>query len=120
MLNHRNPGIWWLHPSSVFSLAGVVIGVAAYMVPESMYRTYWRTPKFFEWSALALTLCCVAVFAFGSFCGSKLQIDYKRTETSDWAANIPWKLVFSLFRYSFYLCVLGYVIWAALAIQRGM
>jgi oligosaccharide repeat unit polymerase len=120
MVNQRNPGIWWLHPAAVFSVAGVAIGIAAYLVPESMYRSYWRTPKFFELPALELTLFCVAVFVFGSFCGSKLQIDHKRAESSDWAANIPWNVVFALFRWSFYLCVLGYAIWAALAIQRGM
>jgi len=120
MVNQRNPGIWWLHPSAVFSVAGIGIGLAAYMVPENMYRTYWRTPKFFEGTALDLTLFCVAAFVFGSFCGSKLQIDHIRQQTSDWASNIPWKLVFWLFRLSFYLCVFGYLIWAALAIERGM
>jgi len=33
---------------------------------------------------------------------------------------LTWKAIGKLFRASFYLCLLGYALWIALAVQRGM
>jgi oligosaccharide repeat unit polymerase len=112
--------ISWLHPAFVFAAAGVVIGICAYAIPESMYRTYWRTPKFFDAEALQVTLLCVVVFTLGSFCGTRLIRRKRRIEWGDESSGPPSSLTSTLFQASFYLCVLGYVLWIVLAIHRGI
>src|ERR1700692_2741582 len=72
MTRRPDSGTWWLHPGSVFGIAGLLIAIAAYFISESNYRSYWRTPKFFDLSALEITLACVAVFVFGAFLGQTL------------------------------------------------
>ncbi len=114
--------IWWLNPACVFAVAGVGISAAAYAIPESIYRTYWRMPKFFDGSTFEITMFCVAVFVFGSIVGSRLntQVNSVRARSGRWDEAIPWDSMLFLFRLSFWLCTLGYVFWIALAIQRGI
>jgi len=51
MKRQHTASIWWLNPAVVFTAAGVGISIAAYSIPESTYRSYWRMPKFFDASA---------------------------------------------------------------------
>jgi oligosaccharide repeat unit polymerase len=119
MRNHSN--IWWLNPAALFGIAGAVIAVCAYAISEATYRTYWRTPKFFDLSALWISLGCCAVFAFGSALSTWFLSRTARLEQEpDWMETIPWNTMHTLFRLSFYLCVLGYLVWVILAVQRGM
>ncbi len=122
MTRRLDSGIWWLHPAFVFGTAGVVIAIAAYVIPESTYRAYWRMPKFFDLRALEITFACVAVFIFGALLGTAFMSRVKPAgqAATDLSDRIPWRFVGTLFRISFYLCVLGYAIWIGLAIQRGM
>jgi hypothetical protein len=111
-------GIWWLHPAALFGLAGCIIGIAAYVIPEADYRTNWRTPKFFGGPALEVTLACVAVFVFGTLLTSQYLARFAPRTAAP--IEMRWDLVEKLFRVSVWLAVIGYVIWAGLAIQRGM
>lgn len=120
MTRSASSGIWWLHPATLFGAAGTLIGLAAYITPESMYRTYWRTPKFFDLSALEVTLACVAVFVFGAVLSSQYLTRYAPPVATDLRQAVRWNVVIILFRTCVWLTVLGYVIWAALAVQRGM
>ncbi len=120
-MRQRSAGIWWLHPAFVFAAAGIAIGIAAYVIPESTYRIYWRTPKFFDEHALRITLLCVLLFVCGSFCGTRLgssALGARRGQPTD--AELPWNFLYLLFRISFYLCLAGYALWTALAIDRGI
>jgi hypothetical protein len=119
-MTQRAAGIWWLHPAFVFAAAGVVISVAAYRISESTYRTYWRTPKFFDEQALRITFFCVIVFVFGSLAGTRLVSSAFRAVRAQPQDKLPWGLISLLFRISFYLCLLGYALWVALAIGRGI
>lgn len=119
-IKQRAAGIWWLHPAVVFAAAGVAISTAAYIIPESTYRDYWRSPKFFDEPTLRITFFCVMVFAFGSLCGARLVSSAFHTQRAKPQAELPWKLMSLLFRISFYLCLAGYGLWAGLAIQRGI
>jgi hypothetical protein len=110
--------IWWLHPACVFGFAGVGISIAAYALPESTYRIYWRMPKYFDGATFEITLFCVAVFVFGTMVGARLNAG--RAASGRWDEGISWKAMLFLFRLSFWLCTLGYVFWAGLAIQRGI
>src|SRR5882724_13019141 len=120
-MRQRPAGIWWLHPAFVFAASGIAIGIAAYVIPESTYRIYWRTPKFFDEHALRITLLCVLFFVFGSLCGTRLgssALGARRAQPAD--AELPWNFLFLLFRISFYFCLAGYALWTALAIERGI
>ncbi len=110
-----------MHPAALFGAAGVAIGLSAYLVPESTYRMYWRTPKFFGPQGLWATLACCAVFMFGALLSSRFAARFPRAAAqTDRAVDIPWKLMTTLFSVSFYLALLGYVLWVGLAIERGM
>jgi hypothetical protein len=113
-------GLWWLHPAVPFAAAGIGISAAAHLIPESMFRTYWRTPKFFDGRALELTLLCVAVFVFGSLCGAAIIRRRPQAEEVVWGERVPWGLMSALFRLSFWLCLLGYGLWTVIAVQRGI
>lgn len=113
-------GIWWLHPASIFGVAGCLIGIAAYFIPESTYRDNWRTPKFFDAEALGITFACVAVFVFGALLSSQYLSRFAPSSTEVTSPHIRWDLVAVLFRVSVWLAVLGYAIWIGLAIQRGI
>ena len=116
----RPANIWWLHPAFVFSAAGVLIGISAYWFSEDTYRQAWRTPKFFDLPSLAITLACVGVFSFGVILSSRIISRLRPAYEGDVRTSLPADILKRLFSLSFYLCVLGYVIWTALAIQRGM
>ena len=47
-MKQTTAAIWWLNPATIFAAAGLIIGIAAYAIPEALYRTYWRMPKFFD------------------------------------------------------------------------
>ncbi|MBI1789605.1 MAG: oligosaccharide repeat unit polymerase [Acidobacteria bacterium] len=112
--------IWWLHPAFPFAAAGVGISVAAHLIPESTYRTYWRAPKFFDWSTLEVALLCVAVFVFGSWWGTRLTARGRGIAIPGPEERGSWNLMAFLFRLSFWLCLSGYALWTALAIRRGI
>ena len=112
--------IWWLHPASVFGGLGVLIGISAYIFSEQTYREAWRTPKFFDAYALWVTLACVAVFVLGSVVASKLTARVAPIDSGDIEGRLPATLLLRLFTIAFWLSVLGYCIWAGLAISRGM
>ena len=117
----QSPAIWWLHPAALVCSAGVFIGVCAYLIPESTYRRYWRTPKFFDLHGLWVTLACCGVFAVGAVLGARILGRAPRLNPSGSLADkIPWDAMEKLFKISFYLCLLGYALWIGLAIQRGM
>lgn len=120
MRNQEAAAIWWLNPATVFSVAGVVIGVAAYAIPESLYRAFWRMPKFFDLEGLALTLACVAVFAFAVLLGTRLAARPAPGAETPAEEKIPESVLRRLFNLSFTLCVLGYALWLGLAVQRGI
>jgi hypothetical protein len=120
MIRPTRTGIWWLHPAFAFTAAGVGISTAAYSIPESTYRIYWRMPKFFDASAFQITLLCVAAFVFGSALGTRLSPGWNSRSFEAWSAAVPWNLMTFLFQLSFWLCILGYGLWTGLAIQRGI
>jgi hypothetical protein len=120
-MNEQTRAIWWLNPAVIFCAAGVVIGIAAYAIPEPLFRTYWRMPKFFDDTGLALTLACVALFGFGVVVASRL---FTRAAALlpqlPSVSEIPERFLKRLFNISAALCIVGYAIWLGLAVQRGI
>ena len=82
--------LWWLNPAWIGGGMGVTVSLASYLVPDTMYRTYWRMPKFFDGDQLLLCLACVAAFVLGSLAG----IGRKRTADAgpSWEERIPWDI----------------------------
>src|SRR5262249_51714375 len=120
-MKDQTAAIWWLNPAVVFSAAGLLIGIAAYAIPEPLFRTYWRMPKFFDGTALALTMASVAVFAFGAILGPGLFPRGTASLRQPQAAwDIPESFLKWLFNICVVLCIVGYAIWLGLAIQRGI
>jgi oligosaccharide repeat unit polymerase len=121
MTSRPDSSIWWLHPACVVATSGVLIGTAAYAIPESIYRNHWRTPKFFELGALEATLACAAVFVFGAVLSQAFVARMRpRVRVHGQDEAIPWRMIALLFQVSFYLCLLGYALWIGLAVERGM
>jgi hypothetical protein len=116
--------LWWLNPAILFSACAVPIGIAAYLIDESFYRSFWRTPKFFDMNALLATLACLAVFSFGAVVSNRqlARIDPRGTGTNaeTLADRLPRSALLTLFRIAFWLTLLGYGLWIGLAIQRGI
>lgn len=120
MARRPTSGIWWLHPGFAFSAAGIGTALCAYLIPDATYRIYWRTPKFFDVHALEIALLCVAAFVFGCSWGRRLASGRARAGSACWGDGISWSLIYFLFRLSFWLCLLGYALWTALAVHRGV
>ncbi len=113
-------GIWWLHPAAVFTAAGVGVSIAAWYIPETTYRQYWRTPKFFDAYAFQAALACVAVFGLGSLLGARLAARRPGPRPEGLGGGGMHDLLGRLFRLSFRLCLAGYAFWTFLAIRRGI
>lgn len=115
-------GAWWFHPAVALGCPAILIAIAAYATPPETYGFYWKTGKFFGPQALLSVLACIAVFVFGTLVGQ----GHRRTpatgsEPADpWQARIPWDLVRKMFRLSFFLCLIGYTAWAAVAVKNGI
>ncbi len=116
-VNSRAPFVWWLHPGYLLGCSTSLIAIAAYVIAEDRYRSYWRTPKFFDLEALLISLACAAVFAAGSLLGSQLMARLPSGPVPDSGDR---GFIEKLFTLSFWLCVAGYTLWAGLAIQRGL
>jgi hypothetical protein len=115
----RERELWWLNPTYVAGLMGVLLALAAFIIPESMYRTYWRTPKFFDVTALRMTLACVGMFTCGAMAGGFRRLYRGNSAEGDWAERVPWTFMHRVFNACFYLSLFGYVAWTGAAISRG-
>jgi oligosaccharide repeat unit polymerase len=117
---NRERELWWLNPAKISAVMGVIVALGAYLVPESTYRTFWYTPKFFDTQQLWITLACIAAFSSGAWASSSSRLHPRPIESnSDWMENIPWKFVTRVFNGCFYLSLLAYIAWAGAAISRG-
>ncbi|HLJ49458.1 MAG TPA: hypothetical protein VKU01_25770 [Bryobacteraceae bacterium] len=114
---HRDRELWWLNPVWVSATMGIVLITAAYVVPDWMYRMYWRTPKLFDGAALRVTFACLAAFVVGAAAGCVRR--GPAVHNDDWKERIPWNFAIRFFNVSFYLTILGYITWAAAAVSRG-
>jgi len=108
--------LWWLNPAWVAGLMGLIVSIAAYAIPEPMYRTFWRTPKYFDANFLVLSLGLTAVFVLGA---TVAMGPGKGPARSDWKEILPWNLILRWFWICFYGTLAGYLIWAGAAVVRG-
>jgi hypothetical protein len=116
--------LWWLNPAILFCATGLPIGIAAYLLDESFYRGFWRTPKFFDMNTLLITVACIVAFGFGAAASitqmARIAPRGTRTNTESLEDGFPRSALLTLFRIAFWLTLLGYGLWIGLAIQRGI
>src|ERR1041385_9153854 len=115
----RERELWWLNPAYVVGIMGALLAAAAFIVPESMYRAYWFTPKYFDGEQLRITLACIGLFVIGAAAGSFRRFHGWQPPDENWAERIPWRLTHRLFNTCFYLALIGYAAWAGAALSRG-
>jgi oligosaccharide repeat unit polymerase len=108
--------VWWLNPAWIAGLMGLVVSVAAYAIPDSLYQALWKTPRYFDGKFLILALGLTALFVLGASAGMGSG---KRAARVDWKEELPWPLIVRCFRGCFYGAVTGYLIWAGAAVSRG-
>ncbi len=116
---NREHELWWLNPAWVVGAMGTILTLAAFLVPEWMYREYWRTPKFFDATHMWMTLACVATFSFGAAAGALKRLHGNRAPDADWRERLPWNAIQKLFNACFWLTLAGYLVWAGAAVSRG-
>lgn len=112
--------LWWLNPAWVGGAMGVLVSLAAFAVPDWMYRFYWRTPKFFYETQLWLALACTACFVAGAVLGQwrRRTCGAEQNLPALWS-TLPWRAVYRVFYLCFWLSIAGYIAWAAVAASRG-
>ena len=116
-MNHStNRQVWWLNPAYVAGLMGVLVPVAAYVTPEAMFLSQWRTPKYFDGYFLVLSLALTALFAFGAAASMTLA---KGSAPVDWKRELPWTWIARAFWLCVVLSIAGYLAWAGVAMVRG-
>jgi hypothetical protein len=110
--------LWWLQPAYIAGILGTLVSLGAIWVPDRIYLSYWRTPKYFGMAELGVILCCIAAFCLGSLIGG-----YKRFHEGgpapDWKRDLPIGLIEKAFNLMFILTFAGYAVWGAAAISRG-
>ncbi|MGA2183676.1 MAG: hypothetical protein ABSH47_11660 [Bryobacteraceae bacterium] len=116
---NREHELWWLNPAWVVGVMGTILAVAALLVPDWMYRAYWKTPKFYDATHMWMTLACVAAFSFGAAAGALKRLHGNRGADSRWMDRLPWNSIQTLFNACFWLTLVGYVAWAGAAVSRG-
>src|SRR5258708_1743665 len=115
----RERELWWLNPAYVAGIMGALLALAAFLIPESMYRTYWFTPKYFDATALRMVLACVGMFTCGALAGGFRRLYGGQPPGNEWGGHVPWSFFHRVFYACFYPSLFGYLSWDAAAISRG-
>jgi oligosaccharide repeat unit polymerase len=113
-------GVWWLNPAVAFGVPTIIVGVIAYSLGPGDYLHFWRTAKNFDFSCLQLLLAVALVFTCGCLLGGARRREANLAPAVDWTQTVRWDAVRLLFRISFVLTVVAYIIWYALAIKHGL
>jgi len=114
----RVNNLWWLHPGCVAAMLLVATTCLTYVTPDSAFRALWDMPKCFELEDLLRTLLLTAALVFGACIGSWLPLLPRKL--AEWEEAVPWNMVRLLFNAGFCLCLVGYVVWFAIGVSRGI
>ncbi len=113
-------GVWWLNPAIAFSGPAVIAGFVAYDTDPAGYLYFWRTAKHFDLSSYELLIAVAIVFSCGCLFGTARRNKGGRIDSSDWTSDVRWEAVRALFRLSFILTIVAYIIWFAYSIKNGL
>lgn len=112
----KSEQIWWLNPAWVAGLMGILVSVAAYTTPESMYLKQWKTPKYIDFDIFMVCIALSLLFAFGAAAAMMVA---KKENPADWRRDLPWDLLERAFWLCVGLSIAGYMVWATVAVARG-
>ena len=115
---HKSDLPWWSRPGLLFATGSILAALAAYLTPDRSYLLYWRSVKYMTFGSLLLVLGSVASFLVGSIAADALVASER--SPVDWRAAMPWRLTRLLFQLSFWLCMVGYSVWAYVGVSRGL
>ena len=110
--------VWWLHPIAIFVGLNGLTGVAAFLADPDIYLKMWRTPKYFNGFTILLTAAVIIAFSAGVWVALARQSGY--SSKSEWRGAISFSQTLLLFNFSFWVCILGYVVWVGLGFSRGL
>lgn len=116
----RDLEVWWLHPGWLVALMGAVLITASYLIPDWMYREYWKMPKHVDGGLAWTCYLCAGAFVAGAFAGGTRPHLGGSESRYAWTWDLPWELLVRIFRWSFYLTLFGYAVWGASAVSRGL
>lgn len=115
-----NLEVWWLNPVWTVLLMAALLLPASYLIPDWMFREYWRMPKLIDLQVINTCLWVVAAFVVGAFAGNTRPHTINTEGRYAWTQDLPWPFLLQMFNWSFYLTVFGYLAWAASAVARGV
>ncbi|MBI5686446.1 MAG: oligosaccharide repeat unit polymerase [Verrucomicrobia bacterium] len=110
--------LWWLHPACVAGMLLAATTCLTYVTPDASFRALWDLPKCFEFDYLLQTLLLTGAVVFSSCIGSWLPLLPRKP--SEWKEAVPWNLVRLLFNAGFCFCLVGYAVWFAIGLSRGI
>src|ERR1700687_541893 len=110
--------VWWLHPIAIFVGLNGLTGVAAFLADPDIYLKMWRTPKYFNGFTVLLTAAVIIAFSAGVWVALARQSGY--SPKSEWRGAISFSQTLLLFNFSFWVCILAYVVWVGLGFSRGL
>lgn len=121
MIIHPARSIWWMNPAVAMGAPCILAAAAAVLISPASYSTLWRTPKFIDAASFLEVVAMVTVFVLGSFIGGSRKRDSEWNGVGErWRYLIPWDRVEKLFTFSFWTCITGYALWAAIGIRNGL
>jgi hypothetical protein len=112
--------VWWLNPLAVFAAVSVVLGAAAFLIPETIYQDLWFTPKFLDSRGLVAVLTAVAAFTAGAALPAMRLHGWLGSQNPNPEPELSAQTVLKLYRAAVALALAGYGTWAAVAISRGL
>ncbi|MEV5754583.1 O-antigen polymerase [Actinoallomurus sp. NPDC052308] len=112
-------GTWWLHPAWTGVLVALPCLAVTWYIPDQDYRLWWRTPKYFDSAACLTTLLLLGAFVVGAIAPSlarrrSIVRGSRVTPTAD-----QQRILAQAGRVFVVLTLIGYAVWALLAISRG-
>ena len=117
---NQNCEVWWLNPAWVFCGLGGLAAIAAEIVPDQTYRDLWRTPKYFDQHAFLLILLCLLFFGLGSLLPGLRPRGWLRCSRGQQRPELAVNALLWFYRVSLSLCMFGYLVWAGMALKRGI
>jgi oligosaccharide repeat unit polymerase len=110
--------LWWMNPAWMLPLAIAPSLYLALHTPESVFRFNWFTPKYFTPHLAWLGVVMVVAFILGTYVGTWNRERHRNPEVTI-SAHQRDVLIHAAY-WTFFLTVVGYVVWAAYGVQRGL
>jgi hypothetical protein len=114
------PAVWWMHPAWTGLLAGLPCLAVTWLTPDSRFRLWWQTPKYFDATYGEISLLLLGAFALGAVLPSLAR----RSTTPAAGPHLTvtaaqGRILLRAGQVSLALTLTGYAVWATMALSRG-